>query len=66
MKRYSVCRFPSLYGTPWETDSWLLSRMLYAIRNIIAFIRFDPSEILICDNKKIIENEEKLKRILEY
>lgn len=29
MKKYSVCRFPSLYGSPWNTNWWILA-YLYA------------------------------------
>jgi hypothetical protein len=27
MKRYHVCAFPSLLGTPWKTNSWLVARV---------------------------------------
>lgn len=27
MKRYECCKFPSLYGTPWYTNSWIVARL---------------------------------------
>lgn len=41
-KRYTVMHFPSLYGSPWMTNSWFLSRvfaMLYRLRYPTAEVR---------------------------
>jgi hypothetical protein len=44
MKRYTVMHFPSLYGTPFETNSWLLSRIVAFSR----LVRF-ATEVRIVD-----------------
>lgn len=35
MKRYQVCLFPSLLGTPWQTDTKAMAYVLAALRFII-------------------------------
>ena len=34
MKRYSICVFPSLDGTPWETNSFILC-VIYAMIRMV-------------------------------
>lgn len=48
MKRYSVCFFPSLHGTPWDTDSWLVARWYAFVRNLGAR---GIGEVRIIDNE---------------
>lgn len=46
--RFEVCKFPSLYGTPWKTNFYLLALIFSVIRLMAVW---NPGEIRVIDNK---------------
>lgn len=49
VKRFSVCRFPSLFGTPWGTNIYPVAVLFAVLRLVGSVIIWAPCEIRVID-----------------